>query len=253
MEFKNCKTCGELKPNGDFHKNCNQCKICFNIKRRDKYANNEEHRRKLIEEATKFKKEKALERQKIREEEYKKFVDEHGEDKKLCKYCDKVVLKTRFRHNRLKCKDCERDEPFAQFIRNVRSRIWSSLIKKSKKTKHTIEYLGCNYEEYYRWLKYNFGEMFTFENRGKEWHIDHVIPVSKFDLTDESQQLIAFNWRNTMPLTVKENLQKNNKIDVEQVEQHYNKLVEYHTQHNLQLPQEFIDLYAKHLVVPGNP
>lgn len=56
-----------------------------------------------------------------------------------------------------------------------------------------------------------------------------------------------------LPLLAKQNLQKNNKILKLQIEQHYNRLLEYHTQHNIQLPQEFIDLYAKHLVVPENP
>jgi hypothetical protein len=52
----------------------------------------------------------------------------------------------------------------------------------------------------------------VLENHGKEWHIDHVIPISKFDLNNQEEQILAFNWRNTMPLSCKENLSKNNKI-----------------------------------------
>ena len=85
------------------------------------------------------------------------------------------------------------------------------------------------------------------ENHGKEWHIDHVIPISKFDLSNESQQLLAFNWRNTMPLSCKENLSKNNKIITAQIENHYKKLVDYHIENKLDLPQVFINLFAKHL------
>ena len=84
----------------------------------------------------------------------------------------------------------------------------------------------------------------TFENYGKEWHIDHVIPLSKFDITNEEQQLLAFNWRNTMPLSVEENLKKNNKIIKSQIEQHYKNLLEYHIENKLDLPQVFIDLFA---------
>jgi hypothetical protein len=47
-----------------------------------------------------------------------------------------------------------------------------------------------------------------------------------------------------MPLSVKENLSKNNKIIKSQVEQHYKKLVEYHIENKLDLPQVFIDLFA---------
>ena len=37
-----------------------------------------------------------------------------------------------------------------------------------------------------------------------------------------------------------------------QVEQHYKKLLEYHTKNNLDLPQVYIDLFAKYLVA-GSP
>ena len=111
---------------------------------------------------------------------------------------------------------------------------------------HTIEYLGCCSSEYFDWiLNYNGG--YTLENRGAEWHIDHVIPLSHFDLDNEEQQLLAFNWRNTMPLSVKENLSKNKKILKSQVEKHYKNLLEYHKENNLDLPQVFTDLFAKHL------
>ena len=106
--------------------------------------------------------------------------------------------------------------------------------------------MGCNSTDYLKWLLNNNCN-YTLENRGKEWHIDHVIPLSKFNLDDEEEQLIAFNWRNTMPLSSKENLSKNNKILKEQIEQHYKKLIEYHKENELDLPQVYIDLFAKHL------
>jgi hypothetical protein len=55
-----------------------------------------------------------------------------------------------------------------------------------------------------------------------------------------------------MPLSVRENLSKNNKIDTLQIEQHYNRLLEYHEDNTIEMPQVFIDLFAKYLVV-GNP
>ena len=60
--------------------------------------------------------------------------------------------------------------------------------------------------------------------------------------------MIAFNWRNTTALSCKENLSKNKKILKPQIEQHLKKLKEYHTENQLDLPQVFIDLFAKHLV-----
>ena len=42
-------------------------------------------------------------------------------------------------------------------------------------------------------------------------HIDHVRPISSFDLTDKQQLLKAFNWKNTQPLLAKDNLAKGSK------------------------------------------
>jgi hypothetical protein len=236
-----CNSCKIQKPITSFIKNRQICKDCNNTKRRKLYINDEEHRKKLIQLASIFKSKKVIEKNKIKEEKI-------GIDNIKCSCCNSIKHKSSFRHNRLKCKHCERDEPLEKFKRIIRSRIISALIKKNK---HTIEYLGCNTSEYLNWLLKN-DNGYTLDNRGKEWHIDHVIPLSHFDLENEEQQLIAFNWRNTMPLSVKENLTKNRKIIKSQIEQHYKKLVEYHLENKLDLPQVFIDLFAKHLVA-GSP
>jgi hypothetical protein len=228
-----CSTCDEEKSVTDFYKGRIICCNCINNKRRIKYHSDEEHRQKLIKIAGEFKHNKVIERQKLKEAEI-------GIDNKKCNYCDEIKHNTYFRHNRLKCKDCERDEPIEKFKRVVRSRIISALICKNK---HTIEYLGCNSTEYLKWMLDN-NKGYTLENRGSEWHIDHVIPLSHFNLNNEEEQLIAFNWRNTMPLAAKENLSKNNKIIQIQIEEHYKHLIDYHTQNNIELPQKFIDLFA---------
>jgi len=102
-----------------------------------------------------------------------------------------------------------------------------------------------------QWISDNKND-FTMENHGELWHIDHVVPLSRFNLQDNDEQLLAFNWRNTMALSKKENLSKNNKIDNVQIYNHYNKLLEYHNKHNIIMPQEYNHLFAKHLVA-GSP
>ena len=230
---KKCNICKIVKLQSLFVKNRNICIECNNLKRRTKYQIDDEHRVKLIQKSIEFKQKKIIEK-------HKQKIEELGIDNKRCNYCDEIKHNTKFRYNRLKCKDCERDEPLEKLKRLIRSRIISAL---NNKNKHTIEYLGCNIPDYLNWLLNNeFG--YNLENRGSEWHIDHVIPLSHFDLENEEQQLIAFNWRNTMPLSCEENLKKNNKIIKSQVEQHYKNLVNYHTEHKLDLPQVYIDLFA---------
>jgi len=238
---QNCNFCEKSKTMSLFVKNRKICIDCNNDKRKTKYENDENHRSIVIQKATEFKQKKVIEKNKKKQEEL-------GIDNKKCKYCETIKHKMCFRNNRLKCKDCERDEPIEKLKRVIRSRIISALCNKNK---HTIEYLGCNIPEYLNWLLKN-DLKYTLENRGFEWHIDHVIPLSHFNLENEEEQLVAFNWRNTMPLSCKENLSKNNKIIKIQIEQHYIKLLEYHTENKLDLPQVFIDLFAKYLVA-GSP
>jgi hypothetical protein len=182
------------------------------------------------------------------------------------------LAKTNFRHNRQKCKDCERKDgrefiktpifkerfknrlktdPVFKFLNTQRSKIRQAL--KKRKTNHTIEYLGCTAEEFYDWMYFQFDENFTFENHGKEWHIDHVIPISHFNLENIDEQYQCLNWRNTMPLSVQENLSKNNKIIQSQLQRHYQTLLSYHKEKNIELPKEFIDLYVQHDQIAGTP
>ena len=234
--LRTCNTCKNTKELSRFDGSRKTCRDCVNTRRREKYNTDEEHRQKLIKIASDFKHNKVIERQLQKEEEI-------GKDNKKCNYCFNIKHSSKFRYNRLKCRDCERDDPIEKFKRVVRSRIYLSLTKDKK----TIEYLGCNSNDYLQWILSN-NNGYTLENRGKEWHIDHVIPLSKFNLDDEHEQSLAFNWRNTMPLSPKENLSKNNKILLSQIEQHYKNLVEYHKKIGEEIPQCFIDLFAKHLV-----
>jgi hypothetical protein len=249
------KTCNKCQCDVDvelFRKGRNTCKKCEiqlriqhrknnvdaeNERRRKYYANNEEVRKKAIENATQFKQKKIL---KKREE----FIEKIGIGNKLCKYCDTIKEESHFRHNRVKCKNCENQEPLAKFKRNVRVRIYKAL--KGNKPKHTIEYLGCSSIEYNKYIM-NYDEKYNMQNYGPTWHIDHVIPLALFNLDDEEQQKIAFNWRNTMPLGVLENRRKNKHIIKSQISAHFEFLKSYHETNNITLPQNIIDLYATHL------
>jgi hypothetical protein len=238
---KSCKTCNQTKSISLFVKNRIICTDCDNQRRREKYNTNEDVRQKLIKAATDFKHKKKLERDKIKETEI-------GKDNKKCRFCEVIKHKDRFRHNRLKCRDCERDDPVEKFKRYVRSRIYGAL---TKKVMHTIDYLGCSSSDYLNWILSN-DSGYTLDNYGKVWHIDHVIPLSKFNLDNEEEQLVAFNWRNTMPLSASENLSKNNKLVLPQIEQHRDRLLEYHKNNKIEFPQKFINLFARHLVA-GTP
>lgn len=237
---KKCRVCSESRDINEFIKNRNICKVCNNTNRKQRYQVDDEHRQTLIEQATSFKKKRSQEKHEIKAQEQENI----GIENKTCRYCTEIKHKERFRYNRLKCKDCERDEPIEKFKRCVRTRIYNCL--KHLKKKHTIEYLGCSTSEYMNWIM-KYDERYTSNNYGPIWHIDHVIPVSRFDMNDPDEQLLAFNWRNTMPLSATENIVKNNKIDNAQIKLHYTKLQKYHTDNDIQFPKKYYYLFATYL------
>lgn len=99
-------------------------------------------------------------------------------------------------------------------IRNsVRGRI-RNLIKGNKgkhKVHRTSERLGCTVHFFKKWLESQFEKGMSWSNYGK-WHIDHIVPVSRFDLSKQSELLKCCHYTNMRPLWAKENMQKTDKI-----------------------------------------
>ncbi len=71
-----------------------------------------------------------------------------------------------------------------------------------------------------RWIEFQLKDGWTWDNWGTDFHIDHVYPVSKHDLSNKEEQFEAFNWKNTRPLCKKQNSSKKDKIIQSEVEQH---------------------------------
>jgi hypothetical protein len=94
----------------------------------------------------------------------------------------------------------------------IRLRIKREL--KTGKKKHTIEYLDCDYDFARKWLEFRFEKDMTWENLGIIWQIDHILPISKFNFTNENEIKICFHWTNLQPLYSNINNSKTNKIEL---------------------------------------
>ena len=82
----------------------------------------------------------------------------------------------------------------------------------ANKSDKTIKLLGLNFEAFKDYFEKLFRKGMNWENHG-DWHIDHKVPCSKFDLTNPEQQKICFNYKNLQPLWAIENLKKSDKTD----------------------------------------
>lgn len=90
----------------------------------------------------------------------------------------------------------------------LRTRLYISLKKNSKVISH-IEALNCTVEELKLHLESQFVEGMSWENWNHEgWHIDHIIPLHKFDLTDYDEVAKACHYSNLRPSWAKDNLSR---------------------------------------------
>lgn len=117
-----------------------------------------------------------------------------------------------------KIKKKQRNRIEVRIADNLRKRL-KIAIKNGQKKGSAIKDLGCSIEELKFYLKKQFysnketGEMMTWDNYGfYGWHIDHIKPLSNFDLTNEEQIKIASHYNNLQPLWAKDNLTKSDKI-----------------------------------------
>ena len=98
-----------------------------------------------------------------------------------------------------------------RILTNIRTRTYLAIKNNSGiKSFKTISILGCNIEELKQHLEEQFEENMSWENYGN-WHIDHILPCAKFDLTNLEQQKKCFHYTNLQPLWAKENQIKNRK------------------------------------------
>jgi hypothetical protein len=89
-----------------------------------------------------------------------------------------------------------------------RSRLWSALkMKKVNKVDSISDMIGCDYDFLREYISKKFEDGMTWDNYGK-WHIDHIIPCAKFDLTDIKEQNKCFHYTNLQPLWEKDNKSK---------------------------------------------
>lgn len=197
QQKKKCPSCNEIKSYDDFGRNKKNfngiaatCKICKSVRDKEyredpKYRDKNLRRKKDYYEKTKHT-ERHLENQK-RSRENRDYKEEY-----------KKIVSDEFRK-------------FKQRIRqltNVHFKKRKDWVKKDTKT---MELLGTDYFVAKDFISRQFLKGMTWENHGKVWHIDHVIPLDASNKDPEILKRLCY-YENLSPMWSTENLSKGYKI-----------------------------------------
>jgi uncharacterized protein (DUF983 family) len=245
MTTKYCKECDETKLLDKFPKGRNKCQECRNKGSKKSYDKN--HKKKPIcSDPTKnicssckqtkpkdeFIKERNLCKdckKVLSDKNYKKDAEIHlenvhklkecadcGEEKEIEKFaisknsCRKCKLKYGVKYHR----ERRKNDPAFKIRCNLSSRIYQAVKSQNTKKHHaTMILTDCTKEFLKDWFEHQFDSKMSWENHGKYWHIDHVIPCASYDLLIEEEQYKCCNWKNLRPCEGKANISKGSKID----------------------------------------
>lgn len=109
----------------------------------------------------------------------------------------------------------------------------TSLCRVIKNPNTASEYVNCSGDRLKDWLEFQFTEEMTFDNYGRVWTVDHVVPVYTF-LLGQYPSDIVLNWFNICPVPKKRNLTKNKHMDTDQCLEHLENIREYTEIRNLE-------------------
>lgn len=145
-----------------------------------------------------------------------------GTVRSMCKNCSSIKRKNYYQQNKekiikqtsqYKVIKMNNNSIFKLEVR-LRTRIYQAFISKNlKKTNRTWKYINCNPYFFQKWIEFQLYDGMNMDNYGKLWHLDHVIPCSKFNLNNQEDINKCFEWKNIRPYLAEKNIKKYNKIN----------------------------------------
>lgn len=207
---KICKKCNIKKHENDFVKNQgNLCKVCK--KKLDKIyyeknklsiiENNKNYRVNNLQKRIDYQKNRYL----LKKDDITKHQKQYYNDNR-----DRILLRvTNYRNTNkeiINKKRRDKDLPYFnkpehKIAHSLRHRLNKIIKYKERKIhKKIIPFLGCSVTELKKHLESKFLPTMSWDNYGKYWHIDHIVPCKSFDLLIEEEQKKCFHYTNLQPL-----------------------------------------------------
>jgi hypothetical protein len=100
--------------------------------------------------------------------------------------------------------------PIVRLANSMRRSIRRYLDAGQKGEMSSFEIIGCSKDDLRKHLESKFKDGMTWENYGKHWHIDHIVPLISAKSPEEVKKLC--HWTNLQPLTAFENISKGSKM-----------------------------------------
>lgn len=180
---------------------------------------NKSNRKNQSEEESKLRKEKsASQMRRYRDKNRSRVREVNREYYRKNKEAKLISGRKSYKKNKHKYKKIKKDYRRRKIETDINFKISVSLRSRFKK----MIFDGSTSSEFFtikdapiikKHLESQFKEGMSWDNYGKfGWHIDHIIPLSSFDLTDKNEIKIAFHYLNLQPLWAYENLSKGNNI-----------------------------------------
>lgn len=104
-----------------------------------------------------------------------------------------------------------RSKPQARIREALRSRLKEYLRQPIGTPSHQL--FGCSSSDLRKHIESLMVGGMTWRGYGRSWHIDHIVPLSSFDLSDPAQRAKACHYTNLRPLWAVQNLAKGSKLD----------------------------------------
>lgn len=100
-------------------------------------------------------------------------------------------------------------------LSNCLSRAINHSLKGNKDGRHWEDLAGWTLQQFKNRFNQLFKPEMTWKNHGTVWEIDHIVPLSAFNITSIDCTDFKRAWRlsNLQPLFVKENRSKSNKLE----------------------------------------
>ena len=120
--------------------------------------------------------------------------------------------------------------PTEALLKFREKRKWQISLRRYVLDKHICvayaPYFGLDVENMRQWFEYQFQLGIGWDDFGKMWQFDHIIPVTYFDFSDEAELKMCWNFTNIRVELFQKNKDRGNRLDVLAAKNYFKELYE---------------------------